>query len=243
MQEIETQWLPPPNENDDGVYDEPAEVLQLMLFPAIACIVLYSAGVFCYLLRSDTIDEHARRDDIVTDTHDFNYLMHRVLEHGKSDILTLSNADLIHQMAGELRDLKKLQLDTLLMLDPIQARLDARSLHKKYEKCEGRHLDHDGRFGPKGFGWNIHKPGKPDTTETQSKTRIRRVVGARPKWTLSLGWKSKTRMKRRPRRASERRKTTRLPQSLSVRTLRKSGHTCKERVLRGEKWFWRPLGG
>jgi hypothetical protein len=29
-----------------------------------------------------------------------------------------------------------------------QDRLDARSLHKKYEKCEGRDLDHDGRFGP-----------------------------------------------------------------------------------------------
>ena len=163
MQDIETQWFPPPNENDDDdtVYDEPAEVLQLMLFPAIACIVLYSAGMFYYLLRRDTIDEHARRDDIVTDTHDFNYLLHRVLEHGKSDILTLSNADLIHQMAGEMRDLKKLQLDTLLMLDPRQGRLDVRSLHKKYEKCEGRHLDHDGRFGPKGLGWNIHKPGKP----------------------------------------------------------------------------------
>ena len=72
MQEIETKWFPPPNENDDDdtVYDEPAEVLQLMLFPAIACIVLYSAGMFYYLLRRDTIDEHARRDDIVTDTHD-----------------------------------------------------------------------------------------------------------------------------------------------------------------------------
>jgi hypothetical protein len=28
---------------------------------------------------------------------------------GKSDILTLSNSDLIHQMAGELRDLKKVR--------------------------------------------------------------------------------------------------------------------------------------
>ena len=57
---------------------------------------------------------------------------------GKSDILTLSNSDLIHEMAGELRDLKKLELDMLLMLDPRQYRLDAKKpVPKRMKSARG----------------------------------------------------------------------------------------------------------
>ena len=80
-------------------------------------------------------------DEVPADTHDFNYLMYRILRKGKSDIYMRDDSDLIHEMASELRDVKKLLLDLLLMQDKTPDRLSIEGMRKKYAQCNQLDLD------------------------------------------------------------------------------------------------------
>eukprot|EP01048_Picozoa_sp_COSAG05_P000685 COSAG05_NODE_20_length_33177_cov_336.302639_2_plen_609_part_00 len=106
---------------------------------------LYAIGGLFFHFRQEALRDKHLHDQYLHDTNDFNYLLYNIARKGKADIQTLSDTDLIHEMAGEMRDVKKLILNQMLHTRE-QERLNLAEMRSKYGiggdlKKIVRHLD------------------------------------------------------------------------------------------------------
>jgi hypothetical protein len=94
------------------------------------------AGFLWWRRSKAKIQSLAKQDESLTDTHDFNYLLYRALRRGKADIYHRDDSDLLHEVTAEQREIKKLLLDLLLIIDPRQQRLTLPAMRSKYRRLE-----------------------------------------------------------------------------------------------------------
>eukprot|EP01050_Picozoa_sp_SAG11_P045993 SAG11_NODE_23260_length_392_cov_0.529010_1_plen_124_part_10 len=89
-----------------------------ILIPLGTCIVLLAGWwVVVHNCLKEKIMAATRVDEVEAELNDYNKEKHRLMKKGHSDILCLTDSDLIHSMATEMREMLRLQLETLLHLE------------------------------------------------------------------------------------------------------------------------------
>ena len=80
--------------------------------------------------------EQCEKQALANDNQNYNYQIYQLLKAGKNDISITGDSDLIHELASDMRDLKKLMLDSLIMQDGRQRVMSFAEMHKKFEGDE-----------------------------------------------------------------------------------------------------------
>ncbi|CAM9667204.1 unnamed protein product [Chrysoparadoxa australica] len=126
---LNDQWF---GETASAEGEEEGVPPEVFWVPVVIAFGLLLIASYWFYKNHEEIHDRRQEFDSRDDTTDYNFLIYQTLKKGKADITFRDAADLIHEMASEQRDIKRLLCTALLLLDPTQERKEIEELREIY---------------------------------------------------------------------------------------------------------------